>query len=140
MVQTRRRVLDGEIVPASEKLVSLFEPHADIIAKGGLPSALCRCSIAMFRFTNLTTPIIVNDRAHSFSSLIAIQPAMNAAEGRNRLVGLAGVKGVIASGRSRLAAKVTRTGSGSIASAGSDTVFGTTLGGTKAPASSGSGP
>ena len=25
IVQTRRRVLDGEIVPASEKLVSLFE-------------------------------------------------------------------------------------------------------------------
>jgi len=35
IVQTRRRVLDGEIVPANEKLVSLFEPHADIIVKGG---------------------------------------------------------------------------------------------------------
>src|SRR6516225_6206441 len=35
IVQARRRVLDGEIVPASEKLVSLFEPHADIIVKGG---------------------------------------------------------------------------------------------------------
>src|SRR5215472_12606700 len=34
LVQTGRRVLDGEIVPASEKLVSLFEPHADIIVKG----------------------------------------------------------------------------------------------------------
>ena len=34
IVQTQRRVLDGEIVPASEKLVSLFEPHADIIVKG----------------------------------------------------------------------------------------------------------
>ena len=33
--QTRRRVLDGEAVPAREKLVSLFEPHADIILKGG---------------------------------------------------------------------------------------------------------
>ena len=33
IVQTRRRVLDGETVPASEKLVSLFEPHADIIVK-----------------------------------------------------------------------------------------------------------
>ena len=31
--QTRRRVLDGEKVPASEKLVSLFEPHTDIIVK-----------------------------------------------------------------------------------------------------------
>jgi IS5 family transposase len=33
--QTRRRVLAGEVVPSSEKLVSLFEPHADIIVKGG---------------------------------------------------------------------------------------------------------
>jgi len=31
--QTRRRVIDGESVPAGEKLVSLFEPHADIIVK-----------------------------------------------------------------------------------------------------------
>jgi len=33
IVQTQRRVLDGERVPASEKLVSLFEPHTDIIVK-----------------------------------------------------------------------------------------------------------
>ena len=31
--QTRRRVLDGEKVPASEKIVSIFEPHTDIIKK-----------------------------------------------------------------------------------------------------------
>src|SRR5712675_2054768 len=35
IAQSERRVLDGEAVPASEKLVSLFEPHADIIRKGG---------------------------------------------------------------------------------------------------------
>ena len=35
ITQTRRRVLDSEVVPAGEKLVSLFEPHADIIVKGG---------------------------------------------------------------------------------------------------------
>jgi transposase, IS5 family len=33
--QTRRRVLDGEKVPASEKLVSIFEKHTDIIIKDG---------------------------------------------------------------------------------------------------------
>jgi transposase, IS5 family len=33
--QSERRVLNGEAVPAGEKLVSLFEPHADIILKGG---------------------------------------------------------------------------------------------------------
>ena len=32
--QTERRVLAGEAVPARDKLVSLFEPHADIIVKG----------------------------------------------------------------------------------------------------------
>ena len=35
IAQTERRVLHGEAVAASEKIVSLFEPHADIIVKGG---------------------------------------------------------------------------------------------------------
>ncbi len=34
MTQTRRRVLDGQAVPATEKLVSLFEPHTQIIRRG----------------------------------------------------------------------------------------------------------
>lgn len=33
--QTTRRVLHGESVPADDKLVSLCEPHVDIICKGG---------------------------------------------------------------------------------------------------------
>ncbi len=33
MDQTERRVLNGETVPASEKIVSIFEPHTDIIVK-----------------------------------------------------------------------------------------------------------
>jgi IS5 family transposase len=33
--QTQRRVLQGESVPAEEKLVSIFEPHTDIIRKDG---------------------------------------------------------------------------------------------------------
>jgi IS5 family transposase len=32
--QTVRRVFDGEKVPAAEKVVSLFEPHTDIIRRG----------------------------------------------------------------------------------------------------------
>jgi IS5 family transposase len=31
--QTRRRVFDGESVPAQQKIVSIFEPHTDIIRK-----------------------------------------------------------------------------------------------------------
>jgi IS5 family transposase len=34
ITQTTRRVLQGEAVPASEKVVSLFEPHTAIIRKG----------------------------------------------------------------------------------------------------------
>src|SRR6516225_3014443 len=34
IAQSERRVLNGEAVPAGEKLVSLFEPHADIIVRG----------------------------------------------------------------------------------------------------------
>jgi IS5 family transposase len=34
ITQTERRVLAGEALPAADKLVSLFEPHADIIVKG----------------------------------------------------------------------------------------------------------
>jgi IS5 family transposase len=33
--QVQRRVFEGETVPANEKIVSLFEPHTDIIKKGG---------------------------------------------------------------------------------------------------------
>lgn len=32
--QTRRRVLDGEQVPAGEKVYSIFEPHTDLIKRG----------------------------------------------------------------------------------------------------------
>ncbi len=35
MDQTQRRVFGGETVPAAEKVLSLFEPHTDIIVKGG---------------------------------------------------------------------------------------------------------
>ena len=33
IAQTTRRVLDGDSVPAAEKVVSLFEPHTDVIVK-----------------------------------------------------------------------------------------------------------
>ena len=33
IAQTTRRVINGESVPASEKIVSIFEPHTDIIKK-----------------------------------------------------------------------------------------------------------
>ena len=39
----KRRALEGEAVPASEKIVSLFQPHTDIVARaGGAQSAATR--------------------------------------------------------------------------------------------------
>jgi transposase, IS5 family len=35
VAQTERRVLHGEAIAANEKIISLFEPHANIIVKGG---------------------------------------------------------------------------------------------------------
>ena len=49
ITQTQRRVFDGAAVPASEKLVSLFEPHADIIVKSlprRKPGAVARFNTA----------------------------------------------------------------------------------------------
>ena len=34
IAQTRRRVIDGEQVPAEEKIYSIFEPHTDLIKRG----------------------------------------------------------------------------------------------------------
>jgi IS5 family transposase len=34
VAQTRRRVFEGESVPSPEKVVSIFEPHTDIIVRG----------------------------------------------------------------------------------------------------------
>lgn len=35
MEQTRRRVLEGQKVPAQDKVLSIFEPHTDLIVKDG---------------------------------------------------------------------------------------------------------
>ena len=72
--QTRRRVLLGESVPAAEKVVSLFEPHTDIIVKdrrdthyghkicltGGASNLILDCVIARGNpaDTNLAIPML----------------------------------------------------------------------------------
>lgn len=45
IAQTERRVVAGQPVPAGEKLVSLFEPHADIIARAAATSTTATNSI-----------------------------------------------------------------------------------------------
>ena len=55
IAQSERRVLSGQPMPASEKLVSLFEPHADIIRKS-LPSRRRGAAVRFSTDTSSTWP------------------------------------------------------------------------------------
>jgi IS5 family transposase len=55
LAQAERRVLAGEAVPAGEKLVSLFEPHADIIVKS-LPLRRRGAAATCTTVTSSTSP------------------------------------------------------------------------------------
>src|SRR5437899_3012688 len=55
VAQSERRVLSGEAVPAGEKLVSLFEPHADIIRKS-LPPRRRGAAVRFSTDTSSTWP------------------------------------------------------------------------------------
>jgi IS5 family transposase len=59
--QTERRVLRGEKVPAAEKIVSIFEPHTDIIVKDRRDTyyghKVCLCVGA----SNLITDCVITD-------------------------------------------------------------------------------
>jgi len=61
IAQTERRVLKGEKVPAAEKIVSIFEPHTDIIVKDRRETyyghKVCLCVGA----SNLITDCVITD-------------------------------------------------------------------------------
>jgi IS5 family transposase len=61
IAQTQRRVLKGESVPAAEKIVSIFEPHTDIIVKDRRDTyyghKVCLCVGA----SNLITDCVITD-------------------------------------------------------------------------------
>lgn len=75
--QTRRRVFDEETVPASEKIVSIFEPHADIIRKDrretlyghkvflttGASGLIVDCVVVRGNPTDSTKPVSLMERA-----------------------------------------------------------------------------
>jgi IS5 family transposase len=75
--QTRRRVFGGETVPASEKIVSIFEPHADIIRKdrrdtlyghkvfltGGASGLIIDCVVERGNPTDSTKAVKLAERA-----------------------------------------------------------------------------
>jgi IS5 family transposase len=59
--QTRRRVLDGESVPAAEKLVSIFETHTDIIRKDNRDTLYGHKICLTTGVSGLIVDAIVND-------------------------------------------------------------------------------
>jgi IS5 family transposase len=70
--QTERRVFDGENVPASEKIVSIFEPHTDIIIKDNRDTLyghkLCLTSGA----SGLVTDVVV-EQGNPADSTLAVE-------------------------------------------------------------------
>ena len=89
--QTRRRVLEGEKVPASEKLVSLFEPHTDIIVKdrrdtlyghkvfvtGGASGLILDCTIKAGNPADTTLAIPMLQRQEALYGRVPRQAAMD---------------------------------------------------------------
>jgi IS5 family transposase len=70
--QTERRVIDGETVPASEKLVSIFETHTDVIIKDNRETLyghkLCLTSGA----SGLVTDVVV-EQGNPADSTLAVK-------------------------------------------------------------------
>lgn len=67
--QTERRLFAGESVPASEKIVSIFEPHTDVIRKGGRETHYGHKICLSSGPSNLITECIVLDGNPVDSSL-----------------------------------------------------------------------
>jgi len=59
--QTERRILQGESVPATEKIVSIFEPHTDLIRKGGRETIYGHKICLTAGVANLITDCLVLD-------------------------------------------------------------------------------
>ena len=75
--QTERRVLRGESVPATEKLVSIFEPHTDIIRKA--PDAdnsttATRSPISTGR-SGMVLDLVIEENGNPADSTLAVRSA-----------------------------------------------------------------
>jgi len=89
--QTERRVIHGESVPASEKIVSLFEPHTDIIVKdhrdtfyghklcltGGRSNLITDCVIGEGNPADTTLSTTMLDRQHTLYGRYPLKVALD---------------------------------------------------------------
>jgi transposase, IS5 family len=73
--QTQRRVLGGEQVPASEKIVSIFEPHTDIIIKDRRETLYGHKVCLTSGASGLVTDVIV-ERGNPADSTLAVRRAV----------------------------------------------------------------
>ena len=69
--QTERRVVNGESVPAHEKIVSIFEPHTDIIRKDRRDTYYGHKICLTSGPSGLVTDVVVEDGNPSDSTLAA---------------------------------------------------------------------
>lgn len=67
--QTERRVLKGEKVPASQKVVSLFEPHTDVVVKAQRDTAYGHKIFLSTGASGLVTDCLIADGSPSDSTL-----------------------------------------------------------------------
>lgn len=67
--QTERRVLRGESVPAGEKVVSIFEPHTDVIRKDGRETLYGHKICLSVGASNLITDCVILDGNPADSTL-----------------------------------------------------------------------
>ena len=89
--QTERRVINGESVPSSEKIVSLFEPHTDIIVKdrrdtfyghkicltGGPSNLILDCVILDGNPADTTLPDMMFDRQKEIYGRYPLKAALD---------------------------------------------------------------
>jgi IS5 family transposase len=89
--QTERRVLQGQKVPAADKITSLFEPHTDVIVKdrrdtfyghkvcltGGKSNLILDCQIAEGNPADTTLTEIMLDRQNALYSRYPLKVALD---------------------------------------------------------------
>jgi IS5 family transposase len=88
--QTHRRVIDAQPVPAAEKIVSIFEPHTDIIVKdrrdtfyghklcltGGASNLILDCLFTEGNPADSTLPLTMLERQRQIYSRYPLKVAM----------------------------------------------------------------
>ena len=106
--QTTRRVMDGETVPAEEKVVSIFEPHADIIKKdrrdtyyghkicltGGASNLILDCVILEGNPADVTLTEQMLDRQHEIYGRYPLKVAMDGGFASKKNLKIAKGKGI----------------------------------------------